>query len=468
MTALARSLSGAGRGILLLALLVSIAFGLLAAAAPRLALLALAALVAVTMVARSVLAGVALFVVLTFPEQLPGALGVGSTLAKPLGLLLIASWLLVIVGDRERQVPFLPRDAPTVTVALVGLLVWALASAIWAEDSGTTISTAARLAQLVALVFITYSAVRRPRDLLVLVVAVVVGAVITSGYALANGTLRAGRLTGGLFNPNNLAANLVVAAILAMFLFALVRRASLRVALLMCSAVFGAAFVQTQSRSGLIAVAVAASVAIAVAGPLRARVGAVVLVVAAIALSYYVVAAPPQLKQRVASIAAGGQASPLREDTWQIALRMSRDHPLNGVGLGNFPLAEAGYLAGTLNVQEVASLRRYELVAHNTYLEFLAELGLVGLALFVMVVATTLGGALATVLSDQSPQRRVLAGAMVAATMALLASQIFNSGQYSKQFWLLLGMTLAASVPRRPKSLAAQRRLPRTTIAAFE
>jgi O-antigen ligase len=185
-------------------------------------------------------------------------------------------------------------------------------------------------------------------------------------------------------------------------------------------------------------------------------------------LTYYLVAAPPQLKQRVSSIVAGGQASPLREDTWQIALRMSRNHPLNGVGLGNFPVAEAGYIAGTLNVQEVASLRRYELVVHNTYLEFLAELGLIGLALFATVVVVTVGGALATVMRDESPQRRVLAGALVAATAALLASQIFNSGQYSKQFWLLLGMTLAASVAPRPKSVAAPTRLRRQAATASE
>ena len=459
MTALARSLSGAGRGILLLALLVGIAFGLLAAAAPHLALLALAALIAVTIVARSLLAGLALFVVLTFPEQLPGALGVGSTLAKPLGLLLIASWLLVIVADRDRQVPFLPRDAPVVTVALVGLLVWALASAIWAENSATTISSAARLAQLVALVFITYSAVRRERDLLVLSVTVIIAAVITSGYALANGTLKAGRLTGGLFDPNTLAANVVVASILVLFLFALFRRASIRLGLAMCAVVLGAAFVQTQSRSGLIAVAMAAFVAIAVAGPIRGRVTVMVFAVTAIALSYYVVAAPPQFKQRVSSIVAGGQASPLREDTWQIALRMSRDHPVTGVGFGNFRVAEASYFAGTLNVQGVASLRRYELAVHNSYLEFLAELGLIGLALFAIVIGTTIGGALAVVARDKSPHRRFWAGAMVAATAALLASQIFISGQYSKQFWLLLGMTLAASVPTKEPA----RRLPRKT-----
>ena len=64
---------------------------------------------------RSLIAGLALFVVLTFPDQLPGSLGVGPTLAKPLGVVIVISWLFAIVGDRQRVIPFLPRDSPVLT-----------------------------------------------------------------------------------------------------------------------------------------------------------------------------------------------------------------------------------------------------------------------------------------------------------------------------------------------------------------
>jgi O-antigen ligase len=423
-----------------------VAFAPLAAASPQLAAQALLGLVAIAVVLRSLLAGMALFVVLTFPDQLPGVLGAGPTLAKPLGLVIVASWLLVVLSDTERQVPFLPRDAPLVTAALLALVVWSLASATWAADPRVTLSSTARLAQLVALVFVIYTAVRKASDVLVLVGAFLVGAVVTSTYALANGTLRAGRLTGGIFNPNTLAAELAVALILTMFLFVSAPRFWQRLLLLVCAGIFAVGFAETQSRSGLIGLGCAAMVAVVVAGPARGRILAVVLVAAAIGVGYYVFAAPPQLRERVTSIVTGGQASPLREDTWQIALRMSRDHPVGGVGLGNFRRVESKYFAGTLDVQQVGSLRRFELVAHSTYLEALAELGIIGLGLLVVVLAVTVGRAASIFLRPHEEGRaRFLTRALVAATAAVLTSHIFNSGQYSKLLWLLLGMSLSAA-----------------------
>ena len=203
MSARALPLPSAERGFSLLVLLLALAFAPLAAASPgRLAYL-LAAGVALFMVLRSLIAGLALFVVLTFPDQLPGALGVGATLAKPLGVVIVISWLLTIVGDREREIPFLPRDAPVLTYALLALLVWCVTSMVWATNRSVALQGAGRLVQLVGLIFVTYSAVRRPRDFMILVWAFLVGAAVTSVYALGTGTLRSGRLTGGIFNPNN-------------------------------------------------------------------------------------------------------------------------------------------------------------------------------------------------------------------------------------------------------------------------
>jgi O-antigen ligase len=441
------SLPSGERGPPLLVLLLALACAPLAATSPdRLAYL-LAAGAALFVVFRSLIAGLALFVVLTFPDQLPGALGVGPTLAKPLGVVILISWLLTIVGDTDKTVPFLPRDAPVLTYLLLALVVWSLASLIWASDRSLTLHSASRLAQLVALIFVTYSAVRKPRDLLILVWAMLVGAVVTAAYALGNGTLRGGRLTGGIFNPNDLASEIVIAIVLTTFLLISTRRASLRLVLLAFISLFAVVFVQTQSRSGIIALAAAFAFALVVAGPLRGRLTAVILVSASLGLAYYVYVAPPQFRERVTSIVTGtSEASPLREDTWKIALQMTRAHPVRGVGLGNFPAVESRYFASNLNVLEVSQLRRFELVVHNTYLEILAELGMVGLILFGAILARTFGRAVAMVLTrGREGGTRILARAITAATVGVMTSQVFNSGEYSKQLWVLLGMALAAA-----------------------
>ena len=464
MTARPLSLPGAEHGTPLLAFLVALAFAPLAAVSPRVAAYVVVGGLVLAVVLRSLLAGLALFIVLTFPEQLPGALGIGPTLAKPLGIVLVLSWLLLIAADRDHAIPFLPRDSPVLTSALLALVGWSLTSLIWASDRSLTLNGLSRLVQLVALVFVTYSAVRRARDLLVLAAALLVGGVVTSVYALASGTLSYGRLTGGIFNANTFAAELVVAIVVATFLLVSVRRAALRLILLASIMLFFAAFVETQSRSGLLALGAAAVAAVALGGPVRGRLTAVVLVASALGLMYYVYAAPPELRARVSSITSGAsEASPQRADTWQIALRVTRDHPVLGVGLKNFPAVESHYVATNVNVLDVRILRRYELIVHNTYLEILAELGVVGLLLFLCVLAMTVGrSVVALVRRGRDYRPRILQRALTAGTIGVLTSQIFNSGEYSKQLWLLLAMVVGgAMLDTRRIPLRTQARAPR-------
>jgi len=68
------------------------------------------------------------------------------------------------------------------------------------------------------------------------------------------------------------------------------------------------------------------------------------------------------------------------------------------------------------------------------------------LALFIGVLALTVGRALVTVLQYGREQATgVLAGAIVAGLVGLLTAQIFNSFEYSKQLWLVFGMAVAAA-----------------------
>jgi len=51
---------------------------------------------------------------------------------------------------------------------------------------------------------------------------------------------------------------------------------------------------------------------------------------------------------------------------------------------------------------------------------------------------------------------RMVTRAIVASTVGVMTSQVFNSGEYSKQLWLLLGMAVAAA------SLGSEARLERS------
>ncbi len=82
-------------------------------------------------------------------------------------------------------------------------------------------------------------------------------------------------------------------------------------------------------------------------------------------------------------------------------------------------------------------------VAHNMYLEVLAELGIVGAALFATILLFSLVCAFKAIEGfERSGDRgmEILSRALFVALVALLASDVFGSRQFSKQLWLLLSL----------------------------
>jgi len=73
-----------------------------------------------------------------------------------------------------------------------------------------------------------------------------------------------------------------------------------------------------------------------------------------------------------------------RIDIWRMSLRMFFDHPLLGVGLGNFKIAAEPY-----NFPVAEAIGRYAKIprqAHNSFLEFTVETGAIGGALLIVAL----------------------------------------------------------------------------------
>ena len=142
---------------------------------------------------------------------------------------------------------------------------------------------------------------------------------------------------------------------------------------------------------------------------------------------------------------------------------MASDHPALGVGAGNFSIVEPFYIVRSINMPRVDLISEGELV-HNSYLQVLAELGIVGLVAFLGVIASTLVVGVRAVRDlerngDGEGER--LARAVVIGTSAMLVAYFFATNHYEKQLWLLLGATVALSSvarssrawrPTRPRS----------------
>jgi O-antigen ligase len=143
------------------------------------------------------------------------------------------------------------------------------------------------------------------------------------------------------------------------------------------------------------------------------------------------------------------EATANRFAAWRAGLRMVAGAPLTGIGVGNFqPLVLQYSTPG----QEV------ETIAHNTYLEVAAEMGVPGLLLYLAIAWSSVGTLdrlRRRTQRDGAPLVHQAAIALQAGVVGFLVAGFFVSAEYQRLFWLaiFLTMVLGSLVPREgPRS----------------
>jgi O-antigen ligase len=396
-------------------------------------------------------AGLAIFTLLTFF----GELGHGASPIKAAGALIVVAWLVQILRP-DRPARFIAWSRPNVFYLGVGLVLWSGASVLWAANAGAAESTAVRLALNMTLFVVVPSLVTTRRDLLLVLNAYVFGAALTALYGVASGNAQSdatGRLAGGIGDPNELAALLVPGIVLAIVLFAIgSKRPLIRFALVLAIVIDLFALVAAQSRGGFVALFGAALAGVVYSGRHRMKVLSGIVLFSTIALTVVVVGG---INLGRLSSFGGGTG---RTDIWAVAIRVFRSHPFAGVGIGNFTVVEPRYAAGNLNLPRVDLVLDQQKVAHNTYLNVLADLGVVGLGLFALLIVLVLRGLVRRIRVGDDWIPGVGRGLLIALA-GLLIAYVFISAQYEKQLWLLLGVALAAAELASPQpSVSARRR----------
>jgi len=127
------------------------------------------------------------------------------------------------------------------------------------------------------------------------------------------------------------------------------------------------------------------------------------------------------------------------------------DHPVMGAGPGLAPHYYQEY-ASLVGGKVRADTRR----THNLYLQLAAETGVIGLAAFAHVVALTFSG-LDRARRQLERTDRQLWGVVCGLELALivsLASSLFLHAAYIRYFWLLIGLSAAATTHHGPPVLA--------------
>jgi O-antigen ligase len=428
--------------------------GAAAVVSPVVAVAGAAALLFVAVAFYDLAAGVALFATLTFLETIPGVGGLGAVK--------VAGFVLVLAALRRSGAPFLLKERPALAYVAAFFAGWAVASSLWAEDVGRASGEGLRLVLNVALVFVVFAAVRDARDARWIVWGYMAGgaAAAVVGF-LDPAEDGSNRLAGGLGEPNFLAAVLIPALVFAVFALGSERAAAQRWVLWGCVLLFTVAIFLTQSRGGLVALAVTLVAALLFGGRMRRHFAVFGAVAVGVGLAYYAAFASPEALERLSNPGRGTG----RADLWSVATGVIADHPVVGVGAGNFPIVAPQYAAEPINLPDAHLVVDTPKVAHNTYLGVFADLGIVGVVAFALIVLSVL------FLARRATRYFALTGeielellcrAVFVGLVGMLAAFVFLSGEYEKQLWLLLGLAVALyGLARRRLQRAPVRTAPR-------
>jgi putative inorganic carbon (hco3(-)) transporter len=277
-----------------------------------------------------------------------------------------------------------------------------------------------------------------------------------AGFAIAReegpGVFR----VGGPLDPNVFGQVLVATAVLALYLALTAReRAGTTLALAMLAACLAATGL-TGSRGSLIAAAAAFCLILFLAPVPRGLVAAAIALVLTVGLVFL----PTGLKARVGvptetssaqvqSVTKGSEnAIRGRKSENLAALRMFRDHPIVGVGPGNFPGHYLGY-SQDIGLDPRLSARE----SHSLYLGALAEIGIVGAGAFGAVLWLALRGAWRG-RRWLGGRDAVLAEGIFVALLSFLVAGLFLHAAYPRYLWIMVGLGFVAGQLARKAALS--------------
>lgn len=299
------------------------------------------------------------------------------------------------------------------------------------------------------------------RKIRIFINALIVTFLYVGIWAISHGGNGPGGSAGGQ-DENYTSAMMCIAVPLAYFSILSTQRRSAKIFYGVALAIYVAAVVVSLSRGGFVGL-VGAGLFCILNSPKRKQ-ALIALVIAALLMA--MVAGPGYWEEMGTITDTEESTADLRLEFWLIAWRMFLYNPLLGVGAGNFRWNAGDY-------QSIEQLEKFghpltnSVVVHSTYFEILAELGLIGTVLFVMILFRTFKD-LWRIRSDERPKTneengsqsepiskkeklpltdsqrlRYYSLAIIGSLVGYLLPAAFISFTYFSHVWILIALAVA-------------------------
>jgi putative inorganic carbon (hco3(-)) transporter len=366
----------------------------------------------------------------------------------PLEVLALLTIALYVAGRwRTRSLRPIRTDLEIPTALL--LIAGVIAIAVSPDHIGAIGIYRAYFIEPVALFYVAVDLLRKQDDFCTLLAGFAIGttvfAVLNLGaWAIALATMKLadidlGNAPKALYTSPNSVAMFLEPAVTVAAGFALYsgnRRD--RTVALVCLPFLLASLVATLSRGGFLTLAVLALVVVLTMRRLRLKVG----LLGALAVGGFLVLQIPFVARRMAH-----QFDPSypyntfegRLEIWRDTLHMLRDHPIFGAGLRAYAIVMRPYVT--------TPTRLPELYAHDIFLSMWAELGLLGLAAFAVLLGMLLWRGWSGFSKAEGFAKALLWGtsaAFVAITVHGLVDTPYYGNDLSVEFWILAALEIAA------------------------
>lgn len=336
--------------------------------------------------------------------------------------------LALLLAKSKSDVFHSAFEDPAMRISL-GYFAWAAVTVPFAMWVGGAISAMQPLFSAVLLLVVILTCAPTPTNVQKLTSGFVGAVAVFAAILIAMGTQNVeGRLeASGMFDTNDMSALMAMCFPLAAA-GVIHRRGVMRLLYGATAVLCLLAILKSGSRGGVIALVVGAMVL--VAGLRGSRRFLVFAAFIAAGFGGWQIA-PPTFRERMMSMTSIGQDYNETEYTgrkqiWKRGRMYYRQHPIVGVGIGNFPVAEGRLL-------ESVGQRGKWSAAHNAYVQAFAELGTIGGCLFVALLLVSVRRAFTL----WRARDETYAPGYLASLLAFCSSAYFLSHAY---FYALFGL----------------------------
>jgi O-antigen ligase len=193
-----------------------------------------------------------------------------------------------------------------------------------------------------------------------------------------------------------------------------------------------------------------------IVGPLMILIGAVALFVTLSGTGQQITARAQTLGHVGSDTAVFGRVA-----MWKGAMSMIKANPFVGLGVGSFPVRQEAYTGYGRDTATVLSMgANQNNVAHNYYLQSAAEMGFLGLGLYLAALAMFFVYGIRGLRRGNDPLRKtILIGCMAACAGQLVdavTSPAYNFASVSMFQWLLVGIGMYAAGLNKSEAAARE------------